>query len=146
MPRYFKGHDINSDHLAIFKVYDEQVNCKFGLVKSYIVEVQHIDHCGIDHYETLEDCLKEYVMKREIFEDEYKFYESMQALITEFYENQIIGGFPRESTVSMISRKIHREAPRLCDRLLNDPDNNEILKMSKWLYEALEEITNREEE
>ena len=137
MPRYYKGNSkVDSQHLVVFKLYDEMQNSKFGLVRDYIVEVEYIDHSGINKYASFAECLKDYYVRREISEEEYNMYLTIQTLITELYMNNITGGFPRKATVVSSAKRILHDAPKLCDILIDDAMDWKMLEIA---YESKRE-------
>lgn len=115
--RYFKGYYKDSpSHNAIFMLYDKPQSKLFG---EYIIEAEYIDHYGVVRFKSLEECEELYHISREISEEEFNLYKSVQVLVTEIFMNQFTGGFPREDNVKKATHEIVKASSSLLNTLTN---------------------------
>lgn len=113
--RYFKGHSKKDGRQMIFKIFDEPQK-KLLSDEKYTVEASAVEKTGLSHYKTLNQCELDNYVSREITENEYKSYALIQHLLTEMFEHDYTGGFPRPEYVTRITRQL----PRQVDAWLND--------------------------
>lgn len=104
--KYFKGYNRKTERRIFCVVYDEPQQDELFHTKPYRVEYCYMDQSGIERT-NLEDFEKKFYLAREIGEAEYNLYHHIQRLITEFYMNQITGGFP-SSAIPMYGRRLDR--------------------------------------
>ena len=96
--RYFKGSEKGTGRHVFFRLYDEPQYHRFGLGPNiYIMECYYLEQSGTMRFAKVEDCQKDYYILREISDAEFDLYSDIQRLLTEVYENQFTGGFPRDA-------------------------------------------------
>lgn len=108
--RYYKGHSKKKEKIMIYKVYDEPQKVLFGLnADSYMVEASALEQTGLTRYSTIEECLKDNDLSREITDTEFKCYVDIQHLLTEMYMHDFTGGFPRKDYIKNIMKRLPGE-------------------------------------
>lgn len=147
--RYFKGHERiekedgtrTSGRCAFFKITSEPQEQLFG--DPWTVEASFLEKTGLTHYSTVEEAEKDFYIQREISQQEYEIYESVQTILTEIFMNQFTGGFPRmenvRHNVRRLDRLTHKFNPTdmsianalalmFANQLRNDQNNENIIE------------------
>lgn len=112
--RYFKGHERiekedgtrTSGRCAFFKITSDPQKQLFG--DPWTVEASFLEKTGLTHYSTIEEAEKDFYIQREISQQEYEIYESVQTILTEIFMNQFTGGFLRMGNVKHNVRRLDR--------------------------------------
>ena len=143
--RYFKGYNKTTDRHIFCILYDKPQEDKLFNSEPYIAEYGYMDESGRHYANTFEELEKDFYLSREIGKEEYNLYYNIQQLITEFYMNQITGGFPSKSVetcgrlLDHQIRKAYKEvmpkdisvaealANAMANSLKNDIENAEVI-------------------
>ena len=109
--RYFKGHSKVDGRHMIFEVYEEPQQDLFD-EQPYLIVGSALEKTGLIHYKNYEVCEAANHLMREITEEEYICYRTIQRLLTELYMHDITGGFPDVTAVTHLCRDLPREVDK----------------------------------